>query len=68
MGGEVWVSTPWQSGGMTTGMISGVWIRDDQEVDWTWSHGLDGTSYVSGYTVKERLPKLETFKTQEDNP
>lgn len=52
--GQQWHGAPYQSSPATTGMIQGVWLYDDEEVEWIWTYGLDGTSYVSGYTVRKK--------------
>ena len=53
-GGQVWVSTPYQSGPTSTGMIQGVWLNDGEDVEWIWTHTPQG-SYVMGYTVRSKI-------------
>ena len=53
-GGQKWVAAPYQSPGTSTSAIMGVWISDDEEVEWHWVHGLGG-SYVNGYTVTKKV-------------
>lgn len=53
--GKKWQPAPYQSAPMTTGMITGVFVGSDEEVDWCWTHTLDGKSYVSGYTLRKKI-------------
>ncbi len=36
-----------------TNIIS-VILQEDEEVVWTWTTGIDGKSYVSGYTIVKK--------------
>ena len=55
--GKKWFPTPFQNVPQTTGAIQGIWLAPNQEVEWIWTHGLNG-SFVSGYTVRTKpLPK-----------
>lgn len=51
-GGEVWHAVPFQGVETTTGSIQGVWTMPGEDVEWTWTHGTNG-SYVSGYSIKK---------------
>ena len=63
-GGRVWHSTPYQGAERsTTGCINGVWVAQDEEVEWTWAHTPQG-SYVMGYTIRKKAPP-EKFGEEE---
>lgn len=68
-GGQQFISAPFQSGPMTTGMIQGVWLSDGEDVDWHWVHTPQG-SYVNGYTVRSKLllnePKVFEMPSEEE--
>ena len=57
--GDRWEPAPYQSGPMHTGSITGVWVPRGMRVRWAWTHGLDGSSYISGYTFEPIMPKHE---------
>jgi len=63
--GRVFVGAPYQSGPMVTGMIQGVWVSDEEEVEWIWSHWTDGTSSVTGYVVKQKSLRQDKFELPE---
>jgi enamine deaminase RidA (YjgF/YER057c/UK114 family) len=76
--GRVWHPAPSQSAPINTGSIQGVWLRQNENVEWAWTHLPDGKSYISGFTIlnpsdeiqpvelpkqiKESLEKLSAFK------
>ncbi len=60
--GRRWYGAPYQSEQPTTGSIQGVWLRDNEEVEWIWSHGPGG-SRITGYKVTEKKPP-EVLKRQ----
>ncbi len=37
----------------TSGMM-GVWLHEDEEVDWSISYNPDGTQHCFGYTIKKK--------------
>jgi hypothetical protein len=39
---------------MHSGQITGVYLAPDEEVEWHWTHSPDGTSVVTGYTLKKK--------------
>jgi hypothetical protein len=56
--GRVYVPAPYQDASQTnTGAILGLWVFLNEEIDWTWFHGPNG-SYITGYTIKSRTPEL----------
>lgn len=57
--GQRWASAPFQTPGTSTSAITGVWLSDDEEVEWHWVYGPGG-SYVNGYTVT-RKAVMEKF-------
>ena len=34
--------------------VVSVVLEADEDVDWIWTHTVDGGSYVSGYTIRQR--------------
>ena len=52
-GGQKFISAPYQTGPITTVYITGVWLRDGEDVEWIWTHTPQG-SYVSGYTLRSK--------------
>jgi hypothetical protein len=62
--GRKFQPAPFQSAPLHTGSIQGVWLNPTEDVEWTWTHTLDGKSYISGYTIK---PKLPMGKEKSDN-
>jgi len=60
--GRVWTAAPFHSSPMTTGSIQGLWLLPGEKVNWHWSHNTDGTSYVSGYTIENKITFPHEFK------
>ena len=61
--GRRWCPAPYQSAPSNSGGMLGVYLGEDEEVEWIWTFGQGG-SYVSGYTVRKKpLPKV--FKVGE---
>lgn len=52
--GKQWINAPYQSARTSTGMVQGVYLSPNQEVEWIWYHGLDGTSYIMGYEIRQK--------------
>jgi len=44
---------PIMAGDTSTGVLS-VALRPDEEVDWHYSYGIDGTRHIYGYTIRKR--------------
>ena len=63
--GRRWHPAPYQTVPTHSGSMLGVYLADDEEVEWLWTGGLNG-SYVMGYTVKKRQP-LEKFTVPREN-
>jgi hypothetical protein len=40
--------------------VFSVCLNADEDVEWLWTHSMDGTSYVSGYRItrKRQVPAL----------
>lgn len=64
--GRKFVLAPFQSAPVSTGSIQGVWLVDDEEVEWVWTYGLDGKSWVSGYAVRKKTPLPETYAANDE--
>ena len=54
--GRRWHPAPYQTSPMNSGSMLGIYLADDEEVEWIWSYGMNG-SYISGYTIKIKIPK-----------
>ena len=39
---------------LTSNRVFSVVLEADEEVEWTWTHTVDGVSYVSGYNLVKR--------------
>ena len=63
--GRRWHPAPYQTSPMNSGSMLGIYLADDEEVEWIWTSGSDG-SHVNGYTVKKRQP-LEKFTVPREN-
>jgi hypothetical protein len=37
-------------------MLLSVELDDGEEIEWIWTHRVEGSSYVSGYRIVPRLP------------
>ena len=54
---KTWCRAP-SSGFSQSGVITGVWLGPNEEVEWSWVHAPNG-SYVNGYIVKNKLRAAE---------
>ena len=61
MVGQTWRPAPYQTAPLNTGSIQGVWAAPNEDIEWSWTHNPDGTSYVNGYTIKQKSPLPEKF-------
>jgi len=54
--GKTYYSAPPGTGNQdTSGAVNGVWLDPDEDADWVWTHGPNG-SYVSGYNIRTKIP------------
>ena len=62
--GKVWCAAP-ISEILQTNSINGVWLANNEEVEWSWAHTPQG-SYVNGYIVKNKFRvAIEQAKEEE---
>ena len=45
------------SAGVRSGQVTGVLLAPDETVTWMWTHYPDGTSAVTGYRIRKKLPR-----------
>ena len=54
--GKKWVPAP-QEFYADGNHVLGVWLAEDEEVHWQWTHTPDGQSLVTGYTITKKPGK-----------
>ena len=50
--GKMWIPSP--SSYTDSNCVLGVWVSENEEVDWQWTHTQGGQSLVTGYTIKKK--------------
>lgn len=50
---KTWVPSP-QEFYADDNRVLGVWLAEDEEVHWQWTHNPDGQSLVTGYTITKK--------------
>lgn len=53
--GKTWISAPdYDSNNVRhSGQLEGLWVGDDEEIEWFWEHSPEG-SYVNGFRLRKK--------------
>jgi hypothetical protein len=48
-----WTPAPGDNNNIATGQVFGVWLKENELVQWIWSYLPDGSRVVTGYEIIE---------------
>ena len=49
-----WLAAPKLDNYLRPPAVLGVAIKDGEEIEWQWTHTIDGRSIVTGYSIRQR--------------